>query len=37
MGALSVDFHPDFISIHLHGLESELAERAGTHQKKKMS
>lgn len=34
MGSLSVDFHPDFISIHLHGLESELAERAGTYQKK---
>lgn len=34
MGSLSVDFHSDFISIHLHDLESELAERVGTHQKK---
>jgi len=34
MGFLSVDFHPDFISTHLHGLELELTEKVGPHPNK---
>lgn len=34
MTSLSVDFYSDFKSIHLHDLESVLAERVGTHHKK---
>lgn len=34
MGSLSVVFHPDFISVHLPDLESELAETVGAHKEK---